>query len=336
MAVTVAELAAQLGARVEGDAESLLQGVATLSQAGPGQLSFLANKKYQHQLATTTATAVLVSESEAADCPVTAMVVDDPYLSYAKAVAYLYPEQREPGGIHPRAFVDESASVDPSAWIAANVVVEAGAQIGCGVQIAAGCVVGRNVTIAADSRLHANVTLYADVQLGQRCLVHSGTVIGSDGFGFANEKGKWIKIQQLGRVIVGDDVEIGANCAIDSGAIDDTVIEEGVKMDNLIQIAHNVRVGAHTIMAGHSGIAGSSVVGKYCAIAGAAGIGGHLEICDNVTITAMSMVIKSISKPGVYSSGIPAEENREWNKRVARISRLDKLNDRVRQLEKKL
>ena len=334
MAVTVAQLAQQLGGRIEGDAESLISGVATLAHALPGQLTFLANAKYHHQLAETNASAVLVRESEAAGCPVTAIIVSDPYLSYAKAVAYLYPEHREPGGIHPRATVDESSSIDPSAWIGANVVVEAGASIGRGVQISPGCVIGRNVNIGVDTRLHANVSLYAEVKIGERCLLHSGAVIGSDGFGFANDNGHWLKIQQIGRVIVGNDVEIGANCAIDSGAIGDTVIEDGVKLDNLIQIAHNVRIGAHTAMAGHSAVAGSSVIGKHCAIGGAVGIVGHLEICDNVTITAMSLVSKSILEQGVYSSGLPVEKNREWNKRVARLGQLEKLNNRVRQLEK--
>lgn len=334
MAITVAQLAQQLGGQIVGEADSLIDGVATLAHALPGQLSFLANAKYQHQLAETRAGAVLVRESEAAGCPVTAIIVKDPYLSYAKAVAYLYPEHRESGAIHSRATVDESASIDPSAWVGANVVVEAGVTIGRGVQISPGCVIGRNVDIGVDTRLHANVSLYAEVKIGERCLLHSGSVIGSDGFGFANESGRWLKIQQIGRVIVGNDVEIGANCTIDSGAIGDTIIEEGVKLDNLIQIAHNVRIGAHTAIAGHSAVAGSSVIGKHCAIGGAVGIVGHLEICDNVTITAMSLVSKSISKPGVYSSGLPVEENREWNKRVARLGQLEKLNSRVRQLEK--
>lgn len=334
MAITVAQLALQLDGRIVGDADGLINSVATLDHALPGQLTFLANTKYQHQLAETTAGAVLVRESEAAGCPVTAIIVNDPYLSYAKAVASLYPEHREPGGIHPQATVDESASIDPSAWIGANVVVEAGATIGQGVQISPGCVIGRNVDIGVDTRLHANVSLYAEVKIGERCLLHSGVVIGSDGFGFANENGHWLKIQQIGRVIVGNDVEIGANCAIDSGAIGDTIIEEGVKLDNLIQIAHNVRIGAHTAIAGHSAVAGSSVIGKHCAIGGAVGIVGHLDICDNVTITAMSLVSKSISEPGVYSSGLPVEGNREWNKRVARLGQLGKLNNRVSQLEK--
>ncbi|VAW87738.1 UDP-3-O-[3-hydroxymyristoyl] glucosamine N-acyltransferase [hydrothermal vent metagenome] len=334
MAITVAQLALQLDGRIVGDADGLINSVATLDHALPGQLTFLANTKYQHQLAETTAGAVLVRESEAAGCPVTAIIVNDPYLSYAKAVASLYPEHREPGGIHPQATVDESASIDPSAWIGANVVVEAGATIGQGVQISPGCVIGRNVDIGVDTRLHANVSLYAEVKIGERCLLHSGVVIGSDGFGFANENGHWLKIQQIGRVIVGNDVEIGANCAIDSGAIGDTIIEDGVKLDNLIQIAHNVRIGAHTAIAGHSAVAGSSVIGKHCAIGGAVGIVGHLDICDNVTITAMSLVSKSISEPGVYSSGLPVEGNREWNKRVARLGQLGKLNNRVSQLEK--
>ena len=277
--------------------------------------------------------AILIRESELAGCPVTALVVKDPYLCYAKAVALLYPAHREPAGVHPRAWIDEQANVDPTAWIGANVVIEAGAQIGAGVQIGPGCVVGRNATIGNDTQLHANVTLYSEVQLGERCIIHSGAVLGSDGFGFANEQGCWLKIQQVGRVVVGSDVEIGANCSIDCGAIEDTVIEDGVKLDNLIQIAHNVRIGSHTAMAGHSAVAGSTSIGKNCAIGGAVGIVGHLKICDNVTVTAMSLVSKSITEPGVYSSGMPVETNKEWNKRVARIGQLEKLSKRVRQIE---
>lgn len=333
MMLTVAELAEQLGARVVGDLQATIDGVATLSRANANQLTFLANSKYQQQLADCEAGAVLIREEELSSCPVTALVVKDPYLCYAKAVALLYPSHREPGGIHPRAWVDETAKVDASAWLGANVVVEAGATIEAGVQIAAGCVVGRNVAIGSDSQLHANVTLYDGTQVGERCIIHSGAVLGSDGFGFANEQGSWLKIQQVGSVIVGNDVEIGANCAIDRGAIDDTVIEDGVKLDNLIQVAHNVRIGAHTAMAGHSAVAGSTTIGKYCAIGGAVGIVGHLKICDNVTVTAMSLVSKSITQAGVYSSGMPVETNKEWNKRVARIGQLDKLSKRVRQVE---
>ncbi len=333
MSLTVSQLAQQLGAQVKGDGEILISGVATLSQAGPGMLSFLANPKYQSQLAETNASAVLVRESEAKGCPVTALVVDNPYLCYAKAVSLLYPPHREPGGIHPRAYIHEKAIVDESAWIGANAVIEAGVVIGAGVQIGHGCVVGRNATIGADTQLRANVTLYDHSQIGERCTIHSGTVVGSDGFGFANDKGRWVKIQQVGRVVIGDDVEIGANCAIDCGAINDTVIEDGVILDNLIQIAHNVRIGAHTAMAGHSAVAGSTTIGRYCQIGGAVGIVGHLKICDNTVITAMSLVSKSITTPGIYSSGMPAEANKEWNKRVARIGQLDKLNKRVKKLE---
>lgn len=334
MALTVAQLAEQLGATIQGDENLLIDGVAPLSEASSSQLSFLANPKYQNQLVGTGAGAVLLRESDAVECPSTALVVADPYLSYAKAVALLFPSQQRPGGAHPRAVIDELAEIDESAWIAANVVVEAGAKIAAGVQIGPGCVVARNVEIGADSVLHANVSLYADTCIGERVIIHSGAVLGSDGFGFANDAGQWLKIQQLGRVVVGNDVEIGANCTLDCGAIGDTVIEDGVKLDNLIQIAHNVRIGAYTAMAGHSAVAGSTTIGKYCAIGGAVGIVGHLKICDNVTITAMSLVSKSISNPGVYSSGMPAEANKDWNKRVAHLRQLEQLGKRVRKLEK--
>ena len=334
MVFSVAQLAQQLGATIKGEDDTLIDGVATLSQAGPTELSFLANPKYQSQLQSTAAGVVLLREGDVSMCPVTALVVDDPYLSYAKAVGLLFPKQLMPGGIHPRALVDEHAEVDPSAWVGANVVVEAGAKIAAGAQIGPGSVIGCNTEIGEGSVLHANVTLYAGTSIGERVIIHSGTVLGSDGFGFANEAGHWFKIQQVGRVVVGNDVEIGANCTLDCGAIGDTVIEDGVKLDNLIQIAHNVRIGAHTAIAGHTAVAGSTTIGKYCAIGGAVGIVGHLKICDNVTVTAMSLVSKSISKPGVYSSGMPAEANKNWNRRVAHLRQLDQLSKRVRELEK--
>ncbi len=333
MAITLKQLSEYLAAELRGEGDAIITSVATLSKAGAGQLSFLSNPKYKSQLVDTKAGVVLISESEAEECPVNALIVKDPYLSYAKAVALIYPEHREAAGIHPSAVVDSSASVSEQAWIAANAVIEASAVIGDGVQIGSGSVIGRNVHIADNTLLHANVSIYANCKIGSRCIIHSGATVGADGFGFANDSGAWVKIQQVGAVSIGNDVEIGANTSIDCGAIDDTVIEDGVKLDNLIQIGHNVHIGQFTAVASHTAIAGSTIIGKNCTIAGAVAIAGHIEICDNVFITGMSMVSKTITESGVYSSAIPAEKNKEWNKRVARFSRLDRLIKRVQVLE---
>ena len=264
------------------------------------------------------------------------LLLDNPYLGYARLTALFDRVPVAPAGIHPSAVVAPSATVAPSAAIGANAVVEANAEVGAGTQVGAGCYIGRDTIVGADTRLYAGVCLYHGVSLGKDCIVHSGAVIGADGFGIVPggpETPGWVKIHQLGGVDIGDDVEIGANTTIDRGALDNTVIEAGVRLDNQVHIAHNVRIGRNTAIAGCVGIAGSTTVGANCTIAGAAGIIGHLQIADNVHITAMTLVTKSIKKPGSYSSGTPLAATREWRKNAVRFGQLEKTAVRLKRLE---
>ncbi len=336
MAISLTELGTLLGVPVQGDGDVLLDRVATLQNAIPGSLSFLANTKYRKYLATTVASAVVVAPDDAGSCPVPALISDNPYATYARAAALLYPPAAAQQGVHPRAFVDDTAQVASDAWIGPMTVVEAGAEVGAGVQIGPGCVIGSGVCIGAHSRLVANITLCHGVRIGARALIHPGVVIGSDGFGIANDAGRWIKVPQVGSVIIGDDVEIGANTSIDRGALEDTVLEDGVKLDNQIQVGHNVHIGAHTAIAGCVGIAGSARIGRHCAIGGGAGILGHLELVDHVQVTAMSLVTKSVKQSGVYSSGMPAQSNPVWHRNFARFRQLDEMAHRIRELERRL
>ncbi|MDE2090139.1 MAG: UDP-3-O-(3-hydroxymyristoyl)glucosamine N-acyltransferase [Gammaproteobacteria bacterium] len=336
MALTLGELADRLSVETHGDANCIITGVATLQHAEKGALTFLANPHYRKYLADTAASAVILRRADLSACPVSALVSDNPYAADERAAELKYPPAPAPRGVHPSACVSAASQIHDSAWIGPHCVVEAGARIEDGAYIGPGCTVGENVVVGADSRLQANVTLCRGTRIGRRALIHPGVVIGSDGFGFAQECGAWVKVPQLGGVRIGDDVEIGANTTVDRGALEDTVIEDGVKLDNQIQIAHNVHIGAHTAIAGCVGIAGSTRIGRRCTVGGAAGIAGHLEIADDVHITAMSMVIKSIAEPGVYSSGLPAEPNREWRKNYLRFCQLDELARRLHTLEKKL
>lgn len=316
MGVRLAELAALVGGELRGDTAAEIDGVATLSAAGPGQVAFLANSKYRKYLAGTRAGAVILAAEDADDCPVASIVVADPYLAYAHIAAFLHPAE-VPTGTH------ASAVVDPSA------------RIGEGVSIGPLCVVGANVEIGAGSRLIANVTIMHGCTLGERVLVHAGAVIGADGFGIARDGERWVKVPQLGAVRIGDDCEIGANTTVDRGALEDTVLEEGVKLDDQVMVAHNVHIGAHTVVAGCVGIAGSTRIGKRCMIAGAAGISGHLNICDDVMIMAMSMVTSDIHEPGQYAGGLPLDTLANWRRNGARFRTLDELFKRVRKLEGK-
>ncbi len=336
MAVTLGELAAHIGADLHGDAESIVTAVANLQDAQRGEISFLAGPRYRKYLAATRATAVILCAGDLENCPVDSLVVTNPALSYAHTAALLYPVPVPVPGIHPSACVHVSSQVHESAAIGAYCVIGAGAIIAARVSIGPGCVVGENTSIGEDSRLVSNVTLCHAIRIGKRAIVHPGAVIGSDGFGLANDKGVWVKIPQLGKVHIGDDVEIGANTTIDRGALNDTVIEDGVKLDNQIQVAHNVRIGAHTAIAGCVGIAGSAKIGRRCTIGGGVGIAGHLEIADDVHITGMTLVSKSIPEAGVYSSGLPAQPNQAWNKTFARLCQLDDLARRLKILEKSL
>ena len=335
---SLASLAERVQGRVSGDPEVRIHSLATLQTAGPGQLSFFANGRYLSQLKRSQAAAVLVNETHLQEVPGNALVVPDPYLAFAR-LSHLF-DWRQPvsGGIAPGATLATSARVDPSARIDSGAVIGEDVRIGAGVCIGANTVVGDRCVIDAHSRLEANVTLYPDVHIGKRVLIHSGAVLGADGFGFAhdNDSGEWVKICQLGGVVIEDDVEIGAGTTIDRGALEATRIERGVKLDNQIQVAHNVHVGAHTAIAGCTAIAGSTRIGRHCTIAGMSGITGHLEIADGTHITAMSLVSRSLSRPGAYSSGTGLEPHQQWKRNVVRFRQLDELARRVRKLEKTL
>jgi len=331
---TAIELAERFELVVKGDGTRLIDGVGTLAGASPSQLTFLSNSKYANQLAATRAGVVVLREADSTDCPATALIARDPYVTYAKIAALFEHLPAAPAGIHPSAVVAASARVSSSASIGPGCVIENGAVIEDGVILGPHCIIGEHCTVGAQSRLVARVTLVTRVTLGRRVLVHPGAVIGSDGFGLAFDRDHWIKLPQLGGVRIGDDCEIGANTTIDRGALDDTVLEEDVRLDNQIQIAHNVHVGAHTAMAGCAAVAGSATIGRYCMIGGNAGVLGHLEVADRVTITAKSLVTRSIREPGEYSSGVPLQENLQWRKNAARFKHLDEYARRLSALEK--
>ncbi|MCG3146370.1 MAG: UDP-3-O-acylglucosamine N-acyltransferase [Gammaproteobacteria bacterium] len=322
MKVTLKELAERTGAALRGDAGITITGIATLDRAQAGDLAFLYNRRYRRFLSVTSASAVLLTPADAGDCPVAALVMDNPYLGYARAAALLAPKLPVSPGIHPTAHVDPTARVEASASIGPHAILEAGVAIGEQVVVGGNAIIGRDTRIGDYTIVKPGARLYHGVTVGRRCLIHSGAVIGADGFGFARDGTQWVKIPQVGGVHIGDDVEIGANSTIDRGALKDTVIEDGVKIDNLVQIGHNVRIGAQSAIAGCTGIAGSATVGRRCLIGGAVGIAGHIEICDDVTVLAKSGVHKSIRKPGVYSSGWPVQEARTWHRYLAAIARL--------------
>ncbi len=332
--VTLGQIAARFGLVLRGDPEARVTGVATLKDARPGTLSFLTNPRYRRYLADTAATAVVLDAAASAGCPVAALVATNPYAAYARIATWLHPEPAAAPGVHPTAVVDPSARIAPSASLGPHVVVGADSEIGERAVIGAGSVLGDGAVIGADTRLAPRVVLYPRVRIGRRSTIHAGVVLGADGFGIAQDQDGWVKVPQLGGVRIGDDVEIGANTTIDRGAIEDTVIEDDVKLDNQIQVGHNVRIGAHTAIAGCVGISGSSTIGRRCMIGGAVGIAGHLDICDDVAVLGLSMVSRSITKPGIYSSGLPVSEAADWRRVVARLRHLDDLFDRVRHLER--
>lgn len=330
---TLKQLASLVDGVIIGDEDYLIDSIATLQTAKKNQLSFLSNKKYKKYLDATQAGIIIIDADLASLCPNNAIVVDDPYVSYAKIAAFMHPNIQAAVGIAESACIASNCEIDSTASILDNVVIESGVTIGAHSVIGPGSVIKQGVTIGENTRLIANVTLCNTVKIGDRCTIHPGAVIGADGFGIANDQGKWIKIPQIGSVEIGNDVEIGANTTIDRGAIENTEIHNGVKLDNQIQIGHNVVIGENTVIAGCTGIAGSTSIGKNCAIGGGAAIGGHLQLTDGIQLTGMTMVTKSILKSGVYSSGIPAEPTHEWHKNVVRYRQLDKLTARVKQLE---
>ena len=333
MGVSLGELAVRFGCELRGDPAARVERVATLAGAEPDSLAFLANPHYRSQLASTRAGAVVLDDASAADCRGAALVCANPHATYARIAAILHPAPQAPAGIHPTAVVAPGARIDPSAHVGALSVIGEGAVIGARCFVGPHSVLEEGVLLCEDTRLGARVTLCRGVQVGARTVIQPGAVIGGDGFGFARDQGRWIKVPQVGSVRIGADVEVGANTTIDRGAIEDTVIEEGVKLDNLIMIAHNVRLGAHSALAASVGISGSTTVGRRCMIGGQVGIGGHLTICDDVVITGRTMVSHSISRPGVYSGGIPLEEAHTWRRLVARFKRIDSLAARLKALE---
>jgi UDP-3-O-[3-hydroxymyristoyl] glucosamine N-acyltransferase len=330
------DIAAHLGAELRGDPEAEIVGLATLQGASPGQMSFLANPSYARYLADTQASAVIIAPSVADQYGGSALLLDNPYLGYARLSHWFDPAPVATPGIHPSAVVASSATIADSASIGPLVVIEDDVVIGEGVAVGAGSIIGARCQLGDQCLLRPRVTLAHDVILGKRCHILSGAVLGSDGFGFANEKGVWHRIAQIGRVVLGDDVEVGANTTVDRGALDDTLIGKGVKLDNLIQIAHNVSIGDHSAMAAMVGIAGSTRIGRHCVFGGASGVAGHLTIGDQVHLTGMTLVSGDISEPGVYSSGTSADTNRQWRKNAVRFRQLDSLARRIKNLEKKL
>ena len=332
----LSEIVTRLGGKVLGNPETEVLQVATLEKAAPGDIGFLANAKYRRQLADSHASAVILAESDAALTELPRIVAANPYSYFAKLSALLNPLPAMPPGIHPTAVIGAGAVIAPDAHIGAHVSIGAAARIGDGTVVMAGCVIGERTVVGAQTRLYPNVTIYHDCVIGQHMIAHSGVVIGADGFGIAMDEGRWLKIPQIGRVLIGDHVEIGANTTIDRGALDDTVIEEGVKLDNQIQVAHNVRIGAHTAIAGCVGIAGSATIGKYCRIGGSAGILGHLQIADHVEVASFTLIGKSITEAGSYAGIFPFSKNDEWRNTAVHLRHLGELVKRVKALEQEI
>lgn len=336
MSYPLGDLADRIGARLLGDPEVLVDRVAALDGAEPGTVTFLSNRRYRRYLEDTRAGAVILAPEFADACPVSALVLDNPYLGYARAAALLNPPAETVPCIANSAVIDSSANVAPDASVGAHCVIEAGTSVGAGTSLGAGSFVGRDSSIGPNGRIAARVVLCRGVRIGARVIIHPGVVVGADGFGIANDDGVWIKIPHFGGVRIGDDVEIGANTTIDRGALADTVIEDGVKLDNLIQVGHNVHIGAHTAIAACTAIGGSARIGSRCQISGAVSIAGHLEIADDVHLTATSAVPNSIREAGVYSSGMPIQENRAWRRSIARLRQLDEMARRLRAIERRL
>ncbi|WP_019141068.1 UDP-3-O-(3-hydroxymyristoyl)glucosamine N-acyltransferase [Noviherbaspirillum massiliense] len=340
MSTRLGKLVERLGGRLIGNAELEISGIAPLDQASTSQITFLSNPKFRDQAARTSAAALILSDADdkviGASYSGARIVTDSPYVYFAKAAQFFADEKAIPvvPGIHPSACVDPSAQIAATACIGPQVTVEAGAVIADGAVIDAGCFIGRNAKVGAGTHFFARVVFHSGCEIGARGIIQSGVVIGGDGFGFANEKGRWIKIPQTGRVVIGDDVEIGANTTIDRGAMADTVIEDGVKLDNLIQIGHNCHIGAHTAMAGCVGIAGSARIGKYCTVGGAAMIAGHLTIADRVHVTAGTLVSRSILEPGEYAGFYPFAKKADWEKSAALVRQLTTMREKIRDLEK--
>ena len=336
MGITLGELAIQFGLDLHGDPDTLVARVATLAGAGDGEITFLANPQYRKQLRVTKAAAVVLDAGDVDECPTACLVSANPYASYARIAQILHPPAPPTAGIHPTAAVGESAAIDGSSEVGAQCVVGNNVRIGPGVVLGPGCIIGDDVRIGGYTRLAAQVTLQSGVVIGERSILHPGVVIGADGFGFAADEGIWLKVPQLGSVVIGDDVEIGAHTTIDRGAIDDTIIENGVKLDNHIMIGHNVRIGEHTIMAAKVGVSGSTRIGKRCMVAAEAAFVGHIDVADDCVITARAVLNHSVTEPGVFAGLLVADEVGKWRKNAARFRNLDGFVRRLKALEKKI
>jgi UDP-3-O-[3-hydroxymyristoyl] glucosamine N-acyltransferase len=334
--LTLAQLAEITGARPFGDLDCEIQGVASLEDAQAGQLSFLNNAKFSQYLPTTQASVVILQETARATCPCHTLVCDDPYLAYARAANALAAEDASLSGVHESAVVASTAQIAADAYIAANCSIGEGVKIAGGVSVGPNCVVMDGCVIGENTRLIANVILCAETWIGKNCILHAGVVLGSDGFGLANDQGRWVKVPQLGKVILEDHVEIGANSTVDRGALHDTVLAEGVKLDNLVHVGHNVQIGQHTAIAGCVGIAGSSKIGSYCMIAGAVAINGHIEITDHVHISGMTAVTRPLLEPGRYTGTVPAIPHAQWRKNFVYLRKLHSVIQRLKGVEKRL
>ena len=330
---TLASIAQRVAGTVQGQSDYVIEGLATLKSAQAQQLSFLANPLYRPALATTQAGAVLLRAEDAQDYQGQAIIVANPYAAYAQLTHYFDRTPKGVVGIHTQAVVSDSAQIDSTASIAACAVIADEVTIGAGTIIEAGAIIGVRVQIGKNCRIRANAVIHHDCVLGDRVTIHSGAVIGDDGFGFAPHQGRWHTIAQIGRVVLHNDVDIGCNTTIDRGALDDTVIYEGAIIDNQVQIAHNVEIGAHTVIAACCGISGSSKIGAYCVLAGGVGLVGHIELCDNVQVTGMTMITKSITKAGSYSSGTAFDSTENWKKMAVRLKKIDEMAKRLRELE---
>jgi UDP-3-O-[3-hydroxymyristoyl] glucosamine N-acyltransferase len=328
------QLAQEVGAEVVGDDSVLVNSIGTLATSAEGQISFLSNSKYRSQLSDTKASAVILSPDDVEHCPSAALVMSNPYVGFARVAQMLDTTPDAADDISPQASIDNTATLGSNVKIGPFAVIESGVTLSDDVQIGAGCFVGKNTTIGRGTKIWANTTLYHEIIVGEYCLIQSNTVIGADGFGYANDKGQWVKIPQIGRVIIGNHVEIGASTTVDRGALEDTLICDGAIIDNQCQIAHNATIKENVAIAGCTVVAGSTTVGKYCTIGGMSAITGHVEVVDNVHFTGMAMVTKGVSEPGLYSSGIPAMPSKEWRKTAIGIRNLTSLNQRVKKLEK--
>jgi UDP-3-O-[3-hydroxymyristoyl] glucosamine N-acyltransferase len=323
MPATLADLAARFGCELHGDGNSIVDGVGTLANAGDRALTFLANPQYRTQLKKTRAAAVVIEARYQAECPVAALVAVNPYATYASIARFLHPGRAPKPGIHPTAVVSPDATVAETAQVGAHVFIGPRTQIADAVIIDPGAIIASDVMIGSSTHIGARVAIMDETRIGERCVLYPGAVIGSAGFGYAREEGGWLAVPQLGKVVIGDDVDVGSNTTIDRGAIEDTVIESGVKIDNLVQIAHNAHIGEHTAIAAMAGVAGSTKVGRRCMIGGAVVIVGHISICDDVLVTFHSSVMRSITEPGTYSSGLDADKAARWRRNAARLRRLD-------------